>query len=255
VLFTDVRGFSRLAEKLNPQDTCAMMSDVMERLTQCIRRFEGVVVDYAGDGIFAMWNAPMDQPDHAARACRAALAMLACQPQLNTDWHDKIGMTLQLGIGLNTGQAMCGNTGSKVKFKYGPLGHTVNLGSRVEGATKQLGVPLLVSGTTRTQLPEAFALRRLCRARVVNVQGPVDFYELAGENLPPEVSDRFRVYERALQQYEASQFGEACQTLYPLLAQQEGKYDIPSLNLLTRAVEALKNPPSSFDGIYEFSSK
>src|SRR6185437_7104287 len=152
VLFSDIRGFSRLAERLGPTDTCSLVSDVMERLTTRVQEAGGVVVHYAGDGLMALWNAPKDVPDHAARACRAALAMLADLPALDADWQKRLGAPVRLGIGLNTGLALCGNTGSKHKFHYGALGHAVNVASRVEGATKQFGIPIILTGSTHAQL-------------------------------------------------------------------------------------------------------
>src|SRR5262249_50428243 len=159
------------------------------------REHDGVVVDYSGDGIMGMWNAPATHADHAAKACRAALSMLASLPDLDSRWHDRLGAPLRLGIGLNTGPALCGNTGSKQKFKYGPLGHTVNLASRVEGATKHFGIPLLLTGSTRARLGDAFAVRRLCKVRVVGIAGVVDLFELAAEGAPAEWTGRSRAYE------------------------------------------------------------
>ena len=103
-----------------------------------------------------------------------------------------------LGIGINTGPAQVGNTGSSRKFKYGPLGNTVNLASRVEGATKHLKVPVLITGSTRAELGDAFATRRLCQVRVVGIHGAVELYELHGETASPEwLADR-DAYEKAL---------------------------------------------------------
>ena len=141
----------------------------MQHLTARIMESSGVVVDYIGDGLLAMWNAPLEQPDHAALACRAALAMRDGLPELNRRWEGRLGKPIGLGIGINSGAALVGNTGSHQKFKYGPLGHTVNLASRVEGATKHLGVSLLLTGSTRNSLGSSFATRRLCRARVVGI--------------------------------------------------------------------------------------
>jgi adenylate cyclase len=181
--------------------------------------------------------------------------MLAETPELSARWHDRLGGPLHLGIGLNTGPALCGNTGSRQKFKYGPLGHAVNLASRVEGATKQLGIPLLITGSTRAKLGDDFATRRLSRARVVGIAGAVDLYELHAESASPTWQARRDVYEQALALYEAANWPAACQALYPLLTDPEGQYDVPSLNLLTRAVEAIKSPPEHFDGVVELSSK
>jgi adenylate cyclase len=255
VLFADIRGFSAVSERLSPRLTCELIRDVMEHLTATIMESAGVVVDYIGDGLLAMWNAPVEQPDHAVRAARAALKMRDGLPELNLRWQDRLGRTLGLGIGLNSGLALVGNTGSHKKFKYGPLGHTVNLASRVEGATKQLGVSLLVTGSTRDRLGSTFATRRLCRARVVGIAGEVDLYELHAESASAEWQSRRESYERALGLYETGSWSEACQALFPLLNKGEGTYDLPSLTLLGRAVECLKAPPSHFDPILELKSK
>ncbi|HEX5271096.1 MAG TPA: adenylate/guanylate cyclase domain-containing protein, partial [Gemmataceae bacterium] len=258
VLFSDIRGFSRLAERLAPTapaDLCRLVAEVMDCLTKHVRETEGVVVDYYGDGMCAMWNAPFDQPDHAARACRAALAVLAELPTLSAAWQDRVGGPLSVGLGLNSGVAMVGNTGSSQKMKYGPFGHTVNLASRTEGATKHLGVSALMTGATRALIGDGFAVRRLCRARLAGVGDPVDLYELHGE--PPDAAwekDR-EAYEEALKRYEAGQFAAACQGVYALLAGRGGRYDVPALNLISRAVECLKPAGAKFDAVWEFTSK
>jgi adenylate cyclase len=256
VLFSDIRSFSGLSMKLGPAETCNLVASVMDRLTERVREFDGVVVDYMGDGLMAMWNAPADQPDHAVKACRAALAMLGDLPALNDAWKDRLGMPLRLGIGLNSGRALCGNTGSKQKFKYGPLGHAVNLASRVEGATKHFGVPLLITGSTQAPLGSAFATRRLCKVRVVGITEPVDLYELYAETASPEWVARRDMYEGALADYEAKNWVSTCRGLYPLMADTHyGGHDVPSLIIVARAVEALKSPPEHFDGVIDLTSK
>ncbi|MFI5456216.1 MAG: adenylate/guanylate cyclase domain-containing protein [Isosphaerales bacterium] len=255
VLFADIRGFSEVSERLTPRLSCELIRDVMEHLTAKIVESAGVVVDYMGDGLLAMWNAPVEQLDHAARACRAALAMRDGLPELNRRWEDRLGRPLGLGIGLNSGPALVGNTGSQKKFKYGPLGHTVNLGSRVEGATKHLGVGLLITGSTRDRLNLTFATRRLCRARVVGIACEVDLHELHSESESSDWQSRRETYERALALYEAGEWSQACQALFPLLTQAEGTYDLPSLTLLGRAVECIKAPPPRFDPVLELKSK
>ena len=97
VLFADIRGFSAVSERLSPRLTCELVRDVMEHLTARIMESAGVVVDYVGDGLLAMWNAPLEQPDHAVRACRAALAMRDGLPELNRNWQDRLRGNLGLG--------------------------------------------------------------------------------------------------------------------------------------------------------------
>jgi adenylate cyclase len=255
ILVSDIRGFSRLSEQLGPRETCLLMNDVLERLTFQIHEQGGIVVDYVGDGIMAMWNAPVSQPDHGARACRAALAMHSELPGLNRTWEARIKGTLGLGIGINTGTALVGNTGCPRKFKYGPLGHTVNLASRVEGATKQLCVPILITGSTHDHLGNAFATRRLCRVRVVGIEGTVDLHELHSAEIVPDWQYRRDLYESALSLFESSRWTEACKTLYPMLAGQEGRYDLPTLSLVGRAIECLKSTPADFDPVLQLTAK
>jgi adenylate cyclase len=255
VLFADIRGFSAVSERLSPRLTCELIREVMEHLTARIMDCAGVVVDYIGDGLLAMWNAPMEQPDHAALACRAALAMRDGLPELSRRWQDRLGHPLGVGIGINSGPALVGNTGSFKKFKYGPLGHTVNLASRVEGATKHLGVSVLITGSTRQLLGSSFATRRLCRARVVGISGDVDLHELHAEAASANWQARSESYERALELHEAGRWSEACQVLLPSLASGGGTFDLPGLTLLGRAAECLKAPPARFDGVLELRSK
>jgi len=255
VLFTDIRGFSRLTQQCGPGKTFQLVSDILERVVSCVRQFDGVVVDYMGDGLLAMWNAPADQPNHAALACRTAVAILAELPDLSQKWQDVIRRSLALGIGLNTGLALVGNVGTKHKFKYGPLGHTVNLASRVEGATKYLGVPALITSSTRALLDDHFFTRLLGRYRVAGVGGAVDLYELYGEDATPEWRSRRDTYEAALAQYSEGRWGEAAEALRPLVGDQHGHFDVPSLNLLRRSVEYLRSPPDPFDPVVDLVRK
>lgn len=254
ILFSDLRNFSRISERLGPRETFRLMQDVMEVQTAAIRRFDGVVVDYYGDGLLAMWNAPADQPDHAARACRAALALIDDLSTANDKWRHVIHENLALGVGINTGPALVGNTGSRVKFKYGPMGPAVNLANRVEGTSKQLGVPIVITGATRSQLDDSFDTRRLCRGRLIGAAEPVDLIELA-IHASAEWNARRDTFEAALAQYESGRWSECCQTIYPLLADHAGQYDVPSLSLLARAVDCLKIAPQAFDPVVEFMHK
>jgi adenylate cyclase len=255
VLVSDLRGFTSLSERLGPQTTCALVRDLMERLSQQISDSGGVIVDYIGDGILAMWNAPVLQPDHALRACRTALAMLGEMPGLNAEWQTVVGGPLALGIGINTGPAQVGNTGSNRKFKYGPLGHTVNLASRIQDATKRLELPLLITGPTHDQLPAGFAARRLCRVRVAGVSGPVLLYELPGESATPEWIALRDAYEAALALFEERRWAQACEKLRPLVEGDDtlGRRDNPVQRLWRRGLEYAEKPPETFDPVVELA--
>jgi adenylate cyclase len=236
VLFCDIRGFSRISQRLDPGATVKWVRNALSALSDCVRTEGGVLVDYIGDELMAMWGAPEEQPDHARRACRAALAMQDCLPELNRLWQPILQEPMEVGIGINTGLAQVGNTGSHLKFKYGPLGNTVNLASRVQGATKYLRCSLLITGETRRQLDESFALRRLGLVQVVNISDPVDLHELAA---PTRASwaDAKAEYERALKLFERKEFAAAARTMGNRRAQDPS--DGPALMLLHRAVNCM----------------
>jgi adenylate cyclase len=237
VLFADIRGFSRLSQMLGPIETCKLVSDIMERLSKCVRDQQGVIVSYMGDGIIAMWNAPQEQPDHALRAVRAGMAMITCLGETNNTWSGKVG-NLRVGVGVSSGPALCGNTGSSFKFQYGPLGNTVNVASRVEGATKHFGVNMLLTGTTKAHLPDLLPMRRIRKVRLVGIPEPVELYEVS---TPGSISEslEFRTqYEQALKHYEDGRHLEAVRTLQAILANHADP-DGPTLALLIRAVAVL----------------
>ncbi len=260
LMFVDIRGFSRISEKLGPGGTVEWIGDVMNVLSDCVLAHRGVLVDYIGDELLAMWGAPEEQPDHARLACRAALEMVAALPRLSEAWQPKLQEPIRLGIGVNTGKARVGNTGSKHKFKYGPLGHHVNLASRVQGATKYLRTPLLITEFTRQQLGDEFDVRRLCTVRVVNIAQPVDLYELA---LPeqPGWDDMKRSYEHALKEFELGpgHLRAVARSLGNLLSSHPE--DGPAMLLISRAINALVaenalgNEPLAFDHVWELPGK
>jgi adenylate cyclase len=252
LLFCDIRGFSRVSERLGTAGTVEWVSDIMEALSECVLAHSGVLVDYIGDELMAMWGAPQVQPEHAQLACRAALDMLSRVPELNDRWRERLGESFGLGIGINTGVARVGNTGSTHKFKYGPLGNSVNLASRVQGATKYLQAKLLITGGTRARLDAEFETRRLCEVRVVNIAEPVALHELV---LPGQLgwSELKDGYEKALAEFEKHDFRSAARILGNLLGQYPD--DGPALLLLSRAVQALIEKPAEFDPVWDLPGK
>lgn len=252
LLFCDIRGFSRISEHLGAARTVDWISDVMDAISNCVRAESGVLVDYVGDETFAMWGAPEEQPDHAQRACRAALAMLEQLPILNARWQAELKEPLDLGIGINTGVARVGNVGSKHKFKYGPLGNTVNLASRVQGATKHAKCRLLITGATQVKLGSEFATRRLCQARVVNIAQPVDLHELVSPGSADWIEAK-TVYESALQEFEAQRFSQAAGILGNWRTQHSN--DAPALLLLHRTVQAMVEEKADFSPVWILPSK
>jgi adenylate cyclase len=236
ILFADIRGFSRISRRLGPGRTLEWIGAVLDALSECVLAEGGVLVNYIGDELMAMWGAPEAHPDHARRACRAALAMLRRLPELYARWQATMGEPLALGIGVNTGVAQVGNTGSRYKFNYGALGNAVNLASRVQGATKYLKCPLLLTGATQVQLDASFAARRLGRVQVLHIAEAVELYELADEGRPNWAEARSE-YERALALFESGEFGPAARALGNWRGQHPD--DDTALVLLYRAVRCM----------------
>jgi adenylate cyclase len=252
LLFCDIRGFSRVSEKLGPAKTVEWINDVMGVLSDSVLDHQGVLVDYIGDELMAMWGAPSEQPDHAILACRAALDMLQKLPEMVARWKPVLGEDFDLGIGLNTGTARVGNTGTIRKFKYGPLGTTVNLASRVQGATKHFKARLIITGQTKEAIEEGgFSTRRLGKVRVVNIVEPVELYELVPSDYP-DWQTLQHGYESALTHFEAGHFRPAAGLLGNI--QVNNPSDGPSLILLARVVNALCEA-EPFDPVWTLASK
>jgi adenylate cyclase len=252
LLFADIRNFSRLSDHLGAAGTVKLIGDVMGVLSDCVLAHRGVLVDYIGDELIAMWGAPETQPSHATLACRAALDMLGELPKLNIAWRDRLCLPLDLGIGINSGTAWVGNMGSRHKFKYGPLGPVVNLASRVQGATKHLRARMLITEHTHKQLEDGFSTRRVCQVRAVGIEQPVHLFELVVEQTE-DWADLKGQYEEALADYEAGEFRKAAQLLGKLL----GKYsdDGPALVMCWRVLQTLVEQSGDFDPVWDLPGK
>jgi adenylate cyclase len=201
-----------------------------------------------------MWNAPTDLSNHAELACRAAMAMQVEAVRLNETWQDVIGMPLKFGIGIHTGTAEVGNAGSSRRLKYGPRGHAVNLAARVEGATKQMGVPVLVTGATRAALGKEVVTRRLCSVRVVGIEESVDLFELYCGTPEKTWLARRDKYEQALTLYESRDGDHAARLVDELLAADPSGADRASRLLADRITE-LRASSETHDTVYQLQSK
>jgi adenylate cyclase len=251
LLFCDIRDFTRHSDHLQASQIFSWINDVMETLSQCVLRYDGVLVDYIGDELVAMWGAPEHQPNHAVLACQAAMEMMQALPQLNERWSSVLRRPLEVGIGINTGPVRVGNTGSQQKFKYGPLGTTVNIASRVQGATKYLDCPVLLAETTFLQLGEGFRTRELCQVRLVNLDRPIRIYELAdATGCSQEVCAQ---YEQALATFARGQLETASGLLGRVLQQHPN--DGPCRILLKRTLEYLIDENLKFDPAWSLPGK
>lgn len=252
VLFCDIRGFSKATDSMVANAAMQWLSDTLSELSGVVLDADGVLVDYVGDELFAMWGAPEEEPSHGYSAVRAALDMMKLKKKLNERYHGKISFKIDFGIGLNTGMARVGNTGSRQKFKYGPMGRTVNLGSRIQGLTKQWQVSTLMAESTAQCVPPDTPKRRLCKAKVVGLDGHVDLYQLMSE----EEADATLIekYQEGLALFESGTAFRQTARLFGELVQKFPD-DGPSLIMLERSVKHLVNPVLEFSPIWEAHSK
>ena len=199
VLFSDIRGFTSLAEQLPPEELVPQLNEYLTSMTQVVLDHHGTLDKYIGDAIMAIFGAPLPQPDHPLRACATALEMVKVLQPLNQEWAAHGRPILQIGIGINTGLMMVGNMGSERRFDYTVIGDNVNLASRLEGLTKEYGVSIVVNETTWAAAKAEFVGRELDRVRIKGKERPAAVYQLMDTM---ENADRYReplaLYEEAL---------------------------------------------------------
>jgi adenylate cyclase len=184
ILFCDIRGFTTIAEgmKGDPERLTTLINRLLTPLSEVVMAHGGTIDKYIGDCLMAFWNAPLDDPDHATHAVEAALGMMQALEDLNgelraeAEARGETTIALRIGIGINTGHCVVGNVGSERRFDYSALGDAVNLASRLEGASKELGVPLVVGQATADQISERIPLRKLKEITVKGRAEPVTVY-------------------------------------------------------------------------------
>jgi adenylate cyclase len=252
VLFSDLAGFTSLSESLSPAALVALMNDYLTAMTDIIEAESGFVGRYIGDAIDSVFGAPVDDTKHALHAVRAALACDRRLGALNREgaFGDH---QLRARIGLNTGEALVGNIGSRKRFNYTAMGDTVNLASRLEGANKIYGTAILVSESVRWAAGDEIAWREIDRVRVIGRAVPVALFEplgLAG-GIPPErqaVADSFAA---ALAEYRAGRFAAAARMFEALAGS-----DPPSCVFAVRAREfTVLPPPLPWEAVTNLATK
>jgi adenylate cyclase len=208
VFFSDLEGFTAISEGLGPEDLTSLLNDYLTEMTEIILEEQGTVDKFEGDAIIAFWNAPLDVPNHAELAVRAALRCQQRLARIRPDFLEEYGKQLNMRIGINTGHAVAGNMGSSSRFDYTVLGDAVNLAARLEGANKEFGTGIMISEATMKQLGETFHCRELGRIRVVGRGEPVRVYEPL--SFAPEKTEHdYHSFARGLELFYAGRFADA----------------------------------------------
>jgi adenylate cyclase len=241
IFFSDLAGFSSISEALAPPDLVHFMNEYLSAMTDIIQEHSGFVDKYIGDAIVAVFGAPLDDPNHAENAISAALRCRDRLHKLNREPAEWQRFTLRQRIGLNSGDALVGNIGSRQRFNYTVMGDTVNVASRLEGANKYFGTTIMAAKSTFDRAPTGFAWRELDSIRVQGRDEPVGIYEpLArhGEETP-EQKVVTAAYGHALACWRRRDFAACIAALAPVAAA-----DPPSALLSRRAKTFLAHPPA-----------
>ena len=180
ILFTDLRGFTTLSERMAPEQMAARLTEYFDAMTSAIFVRRGMVNDFVGDAILAVFGAPLDDPSHAQHAVQSALAMIETLATLNRRWSTEGLPPLRMGVGIHTGEVFAGNVGRAGKVKYAVVGDTVNLASRVEGLNKELGTTMLVTESTYHAAGLDLEVKDRGLVSVKGREEPVRVYEVLG---------------------------------------------------------------------------
>jgi adenylate cyclase/guanylate cyclase len=239
VYFSDIADFSAIAEKIPPTELVAAMNEYLSAMTDVIEAHGGFVDKYFGDAIVAVFGAPLDDPHHATNAVRAALRCAASLAMLDRV-SAAFGGTVRQRIGLNSGEALVGNIGSRRRFNYTVMGDVVNLASRLEGSNKLYGTTVIASEATVTLTGRTFVWRELDAIRVKGRRQAVRIFEplgVAGE-VAPELLSRAQAYGAGLTRYRGRDFAAAAEQ-FALGAHD----DPPSALFLERVRQLAQQPP------------
>lgn len=247
VMFCDVRGFTRLCEQLSPAESNAVTTELLDGIAECILRAQGLIIDFYGDGVAAMWNAPCTQENHARLAIDCAMRIQQAMSLQSVQPENPKRQTLRVGIGIHTGMALVGNVGGSRRIKYGPRGNTVNLASRIEGVTKFLGVDVLISGeTARKGRVLQSESRRLGLYQLAGTDNPVELFEFTGAISNCYSADQLAKFESAVAKFEMGKCQEAEILLSDYMAShQPTQTDSVADFLMNEIAKRSRNPGES----------
>ena len=255
ILFSDIRGFTSLSEKLAPEELVSILNEYLTPMTRIVLEEGGYLNKYIGDAIMVICNAPIDLSDHPKKGCIIALRWVKELEKLNEKWKKEGHPLLGIGVGVNTGDAVIGNMGGDLRFEYTAIGDTVNLASRLEAMNKLYGTVIIATESTQKLTQNDFLFRELDMVRVKGKEKPVAIYELV-DFLPgnAEKKELEGSFSEALSLYKGRMFEDAKAGFDAIL--NKFPKDGPSTLYAQRCADYLKLlPPSDWDGVYVAKTK
>lgn len=255
VMFSDLRGFTTLSEKLDPEVLSAFLNRYLTPMTRLVFKHDGTLDKYIGDAIMAFFGAPISYKDHAKKCCITGLEMLEKLKELNKEFEKEQLPPLDMGIGINTGDMSVGNMGSDIVRSYTVMGDAVNLASRLESINKSYGTKIIISEFTYKQIQPDFTVRELDWVRVKGKQLPVKIYELiSNKKVEEHLKEALEAFTQGFNQYHTRNFDLALESFTRAL--NKIPHDVPAQLYVERCQEYIQNPPpENWDGVYEFKTK
>jgi adenylate cyclase len=262
VMFSDIRGFTTISEKLDAQELALFLNQYLSDMTRIVFKNNGTLDKYIGDAVMAFWGAPYEEPGHATKACKAALEMMKRVRELQKVWEAEGKPSLEIGIGLNTGVASVGRMGSALRRGYTALGDAVNLSSRLEGSNKDYGTHIIVNETTyEGAKDDGFVFRELDLIRVKGKLQPVTIYQLMGRQADLAADGRAEEVRLQVEQFACArelfrnrQWDAAQRAFQEFL--DRWPEDGPSRVYWKRCQEYLFDEPSAnWDGVFVMTHK
>ncbi len=255
VLFSDVRGFTTISEGMDPKQLTQLMNALLTPMTRVIHKNRGTIDKYMGDAIMSFWGAPMNDSEHARHALYAAMEMMQELKIIQADFKNRGWPKVNIGIGLNTGNMNVGNMGSEFRMAYTVLGDAVNLGSRLEGLTKNYGVNIIVGESTKNFIPE-YVFRELDLVRVKGKSEPVAIFEPVGHknDLDKETTSELSSYRQALKNFRQQKWDKAEVDFFNL-NRSNMKRPLYQVYLKRIAYYRKNSPGDSWDGVFTHTSK
>jgi adenylate cyclase len=259
IFFSDIRGFTKMSERLDPRNLSEMLNHYMTLMTEILgQKYEGTLDKYIGDAIMAFWGAPIEQEDHATKACLSAVEMQRALAREKGYFKQKYDVDLSTGMGLHTGEVIVGNMGSEKNMNYTAIGDAVNLASRIEGLSKHYGCDIIISKSTYEKISTKdfpAQIRHLDRVRVVGKGESTDIYQI----FPHEVSQKaINLFHIALRNYWDRHWEEALKLFQEtaLLFEADGIKDKTCLIYQERASQhIMQAPPDWWDGSHDMRTK
>lgn len=250
IMFSDIRGFTSLSESLSAPALVSMLNEIHDPMTKVVLKNKGMLDKYIGDAMMVLFNTPLDLEDHADMAVLSALELIRTLHQINGHFTEKGLPNIDVGVGVNSGLAVCGNMGSQVRFEYTAIGDSVNLASRLEGLCKAYKTRIVISEYTKEMCTRDFLMRKLDNVRVKGKNEPVAIYEVMEDT--EELRRLKNDFDNALELYFGRRFDEALAEFSRL--SEDG--DATSGVFMERCQHYMEEPPEDdWDGAFTMKSK